>query len=140
MKPAGKNVDQGKKANEEVEVVQVNRPVAWVIKVIHCVVDRLAVVNNHLRAKLIKVRFWSQAHPFEVMFVLAPKRNRDSKLIYDLTFTEQDLEGVDVPDNDALVLMANIRNYNVKRALIDPGSSSEVMCLNIYNKLQTLHT
>ena len=70
------------------------------------------------------------------MFVLAPKRDVEKKLVYELTFTEQDLEGVDTPYNDALVRMVNICNYDVKRVLIDLGSSFEIMYLNLYNRLQ----
>lgn len=51
---------------------------------------------------------------------------------------KKDLQGVDVPYNDALVLMVNICNYDVMRVLIDPGSSSEVMYLNLYDKLRCI--
>lgn len=44
--------------------------------------------------------------------------------------------GVDTPHNDALVLMVNIYNFVIKRVLIDLGNSSEVLYLNLYNKLQ----
>lgn len=70
------------------------------------------------------------------MSVLAPKRNRESELIYELLFAEEDLIGVDIPHNDALVLTVNICNYDVKRILIDPGSSFEVMYLSLYNQLR----
>lgn len=45
------------------------------------------------------------------------------------------MEGVDVPHNNALVMMVSICNYDVKRVLIDTGSSSNVMYLNAYNQL-----
>ena len=51
-------------------------------------------------------------------------------------FNEEDLEGIDTPHNDALVLTINICSFDVKRVLIDPGSSSEVMYLNAYNQLR----
>lgn len=44
--------------------------------------------------------------------------------------------GVDVPHNDALILIVNIYNFDVMRVLIHPGSSSEVMYLNLYDKLE----
>lgn len=57
-------------------------------------------------------------------------------MIYELTFIKEDLEGVDTPQNDALVLIVNICNYDVKRVLINPGSSLEVMYPNLYNYLR----
>lgn len=45
---------------------------------------------------------------------------------------------MDTPHNDALVLMVNISNYDVKKVLIGLGSSSEVIYLNLYDKLQPL--
>lgn len=41
-----------------------------------------------------------------------------------------------MPYNDALVITVNINNFDVKRVLIDPGSSLEVMYLNAYNQLR----
>ena len=65
-----------------------------------------------------------------------PKRDKEDNLLYELSFTEKDLEGIDTPHNDALVLTVNICSYDVRRVLIDLGSSSEVMYLNAYNRLQ----
>lgn len=41
---------------------------------------------------------------------------------------------MDVLHNDALVLMVNIYNFDVKRVLIDPDSSSKVMYSNLYEQ------
>ena len=54
----------------------------------------------------------------------------NDNLLYEFSFTKEDLEGVDVPHNDALVFTVNICNYDVRRVLINPGSSLEVMYLN----------
>lgn len=43
---------------------------------------------------------------------------------------------MDVPHNDALILIINICNNDVRRFLIDPGNSSEVIYLNTYNQLR----
>lgn len=62
------------------------------------------------------------------MSILAlPKKDRENNLFYELSFTKEDLEGVNVPHNNALVMMVSICNYDVKRVLIDTGSSSNVM-------------
>ena len=71
------------------------------------------------------------------MLVLAPpKRDRDNNMLYKLSFTEEYLEVIDVPHNDALVLKVNICSYDVRMVLINLGSSSEVMYLNVYNQLR----
>uniref|UniRef100_A0A2N9EC48 Integrase catalytic domain-containing protein n=1 Tax=Fagus sylvatica TaxID=28930 RepID=A0A2N9EC48_FAGSY len=44
-----------------------------------------------------------------------------------IVFTNQDLEGVQLPHSDALVVTLCIGEFDVKRILIDPGSSVEVM-------------
>lgn len=137
MKPAGKGTDQDKLADGEVVVVQTNRPVAGVIEGIHSITDQLVAIRNYLRARLARAQLWSQAHPIaEVMLVLAPmKWDREDSLLYELSFTEKTLEGVNVSHDDAIVLVVNICNYDVKRVLIDPESSSEVMYHNAYNQL-----
>ena len=56
--------------------------------------------------------------------------------MYELSFTEKDLAGVDIPYNDTLVLTVNINTWDVCRVLVDPGSSSEVMYKNLYDKLK----
>lgn len=43
---------------------------------------------------------------------------------------------MDAPHNDVLVLTVNVCNYDVKRVLINHGSSAEVMYLNAYNQLR----
>ena len=91
------------------------------IEAIHGITDRSATTRNHLIARLTRARLWSQAFPItKVMSVLAPpKRDRENNMFYELAFTEEDLEGVDVPHNDALVLEVNIYNYDVRKVLID---------------------
>ena len=42
-------------------------------------------------------------------------------------FTNQDLEGVQLPHSDALVVTLRIGEFDVKRIFIDPGSSVEIM-------------
>lgn len=137
IKPASKKADQGKEVGEEVAVVQANRPMDGVIESIHGIANRSTTTKNHLRARLTSAQFWSQAHPIvEFISVLAPpKRDRGNKLIYELTVTEEDLEGAYTPYNNALALMVNICNFDIKRVLTDHGGSSEVVYLNLYNQL-----
>ena len=94
-----------------------NRAVNGVIEAIHGVTDRSAATRNFLRARLARARLWSQAFLVtEVMLVSAPyKRDRENNMLYELNFTEEDLEGIDVPHNDALVLTVNICSDDVRR-------------------------
>ncbi|XP_058189244.1 uncharacterized protein LOC131306832 [Rhododendron vialii] len=52
-----------------------------------------------------------------------------------ITFTERDLEFVHTPHSDALVVTVQIGVHDVKRILIDQGSSAEVMYYDLFKKL-----
>ncbi|XP_058181303.1 uncharacterized protein LOC131299740 [Rhododendron vialii] len=52
-----------------------------------------------------------------------------------ITFTERDLEHVQTPHSDALVVTIQIGVHDVKRVLIDQGSSAEVMYYDLFKKL-----
>uniref|UniRef100_A0A2N9HPE1 Uncharacterized protein n=1 Tax=Fagus sylvatica TaxID=28930 RepID=A0A2N9HPE1_FAGSY len=52
-----------------------------------------------------------------------------------IIFTNQDLEGVQVPHSDALVVTLRIGEFDVKRILIDPGSSVEIMYESLFKGL-----
>ena len=67
------------------------------------------------------------------MAITSPNRDKNMKLVYELGSFGNDLTGIDTPHNDVLVLIININTFDVKRVLIDQGSSSEIMYLNLYN-------
>ncbi|XP_058180075.1 uncharacterized protein LOC131298613 [Rhododendron vialii] len=52
-----------------------------------------------------------------------------------ISFTERDLEHVQTPHSDALVVTIQIGVHDVKRVLIDQGSSTEVMYYDLFKKL-----
>ena len=52
-----------------------------------------------------------------------------------VSFSDRDLQKIQYPHEDALVLTLGISKYDVKRALIDPGSSAEVMYMECFKKL-----
>lgn len=52
-----------------------------------------------------------------------------------MSFTYKDIYVVDASHNDALVLTVNINTFDVKKVLIDPRSSSEIMYHSLYKKL-----
>ncbi|XP_058217397.1 uncharacterized protein LOC131328472 [Rhododendron vialii] len=69
------------------------------------------------------------------------KRPRPEELPkWTITFTECDLELVQTPHSDALVLTVQIGVHDVKRVLIDQGSSAEVMYYDLLKKLDLLES
>ncbi|XP_070056629.1 uncharacterized protein [Nicotiana tomentosiformis] len=45
----------------------------------------------------------------------------------DITFTEEDANGLLLPHNDALVISLNVLEFKNKRVLVDPGSSANII-------------
>ncbi|XP_070045381.1 uncharacterized protein [Nicotiana tomentosiformis] len=45
----------------------------------------------------------------------------------DITFTEEDADGLLLPHNDALVISLNVLDFKIKRVLVDQGSSSNII-------------
>uniref|UniRef100_A0A2N9HSY3 RNase H type-1 domain-containing protein n=1 Tax=Fagus sylvatica TaxID=28930 RepID=A0A2N9HSY3_FAGSY len=68
----------------------------------------------------------------------APKRLR-KEMTEEIIFTDRDLEGVQLPHSDALVVTMQIGDYEVKRILIDPGSSAEIMYDSLFKGLGLEH-
>ncbi|XP_010259202.1 PREDICTED: uncharacterized protein LOC104598722 [Nelumbo nucifera] len=52
-----------------------------------------------------------------------------------LVFTDEDLKGVTVPHDDALVVAAIIANYVVKKILVDSGSSADILFYNTFERM-----
>ena len=57
------------------------------------------------------------------------------ELVEQIIFTDQDLEGVQLPHSDALVVTLRISEFDVKKILIDPGSSVEIMYESLFKGL-----
>ncbi|XP_070037173.1 uncharacterized protein [Nicotiana tomentosiformis] len=53
-----------------------------------------------------------------------------------ITFDDVDADGVMTPHNDALVISLLVHDTNVKRVLIDPGSSVNIILLKVVNEMQ----
>ncbi|XP_019226062.1 PREDICTED: uncharacterized protein LOC109207578 [Nicotiana attenuata] len=45
----------------------------------------------------------------------------------DITFTEEDADGLLLPHNDALVISLNVLDFKIKRVLVDPESSANII-------------
>ncbi|XP_070009537.1 uncharacterized protein [Nicotiana sylvestris] len=53
-----------------------------------------------------------------------------------ITFDDADVDGVLTPHNDALVISLLVHDTNVKRVLIDPGSSMNIILLRVLHEMQ----
>ena len=53
-----------------------------------------------------------------------------------ITFSNDDLRGVHLPHDDALVVSAVIANFNVQRILIDNGSSADILFISAFEKIK----
>ena len=49
-----------------------------------------------------------------------------------ITFNDNDLEGTVQPHDDALVVMARINGFVVKRVMLDQGSGADLMYPELY--------
>lgn len=107
-----------------------------VINVIHGIIRKTTATKNALKARYGKAQLLQQYFPFEVMSIATPKKDKERRLMYELSFNRQDLNVIDILYNDVLALMVNINNFDAKRVLIDPGSCSEIMYLNMYSQLK----
>ncbi|XP_021801928.1 uncharacterized protein LOC110746041 [Prunus avium] len=66
----------------------------------------------------------------------APQSAQSLEKVGIISFTQRDLEGIQFPHNDALVITLQIGNSKVKRVMIDGGSSAEVMFLNTFKRMK----
>ena len=53
-----------------------------------------------------------------------------------ITFTKADLERVQYPHSDPLVIQVPVHGYDVKRITVDTGSSIEVMYYDLFKQLK----
>ncbi|XP_022883333.1 uncharacterized protein LOC111400126 [Olea europaea var. sylvestris] len=56
-----------------------------------------------------------------------------------ITFNEEDLVGVAHPHDDALVIVGDIADFDIKRVLVDGGSATNVLTLDAFLGLKTSH-
>ncbi|GFS37212.1 hypothetical protein Acr_00g0050680 [Actinidia rufa] len=53
-----------------------------------------------------------------------------------ITFSNNDLRGLHLPHDDALVVSAVVANFNVQRILIDSGSSADILFVSAFEKMK----
>ena len=72
---------------------------------------------------------------FVEILIPNPKKSR-MEVQLALTFSNEDKVGTLQPHDDALVVTLRIRQYDVKRVLVDQGSSVEIMYLDLFKGLK----
>ncbi|XP_038982240.1 uncharacterized protein LOC120110758 [Phoenix dactylifera] len=63
---------------------------------------------------------------------LLPKRPRTSEVI---SFSNEDLKGVETPHDDAVVISMVVNKFDVKCVLLDNGSSANILYFDAYSRM-----
>ncbi|KAG5537301.1 hypothetical protein RHGRI_024672 [Rhododendron griersonianum] len=100
--------------------------------VVNCIHGPMSKAQaNELHEKL-----YHPSPPPRVMVVRnSSKRKMDARSTWEIKFTEQDLEGLSLPHNDALVLSLPFQRKLVRRVLVDQGSSAEILFYSAFKAL-----
>ena len=61
---------------------------------------------------------------------------KQRQMVQDMSFNEAEARGVKQPHNDLLVIMLNIERFNIKRILVDNGSSADIIYLPAFQQLK----
>ena len=106
-------------------------------------VGTINVIHSYSRADNLRAETRTAAHLKEVFQVSesvtpVPKRLK-KETTEEIIFIDRDLEGVQLPHSDALVVTMQIGDFEVKRILIDPGSSAEIMYDSLFKGLGLEH-
>ena len=67
--------------------------------------------------------------------VLCPSKALKQDDIEIISFSDKDLEGIQHPHDDPLVLTMTVANFQVRRILVDSGSSADILFVEAYDKL-----
>jgi hypothetical protein len=117
-------VDESKSPHQNVEaprtIVKASTPVG-IIDVIH-----YGATGHDQRGELRRVAHLREVFQVQDSAQMAPTPLRKES-VEEIIFNNQDFEGVQLPHSDALVITLRIGEYDVKRILIDPSSSVEIM-------------
>ncbi|XP_058219448.1 uncharacterized protein LOC131330008 [Rhododendron vialii] len=104
-------------------------------------IQTIHVIHGPLNAEAtcdIRAELNDASSSKHVMLVgLKPKCARTEDVsMWIISFTKKDLDSVQLPHNDALVVTLHIGTFNVWRVLVDQGSSAEVMYYSLFKDLK----
>ncbi|XP_028080043.1 uncharacterized protein LOC114281690 [Camellia sinensis] len=100
-----------------------------VINVVHGIIELARVCE--LREMIKKAE-----HIREVLSVQPAVKKGKTEEKDILTFSSKDLERIQVPYNDALVVTLRVKDFDIKRILIDQGSSVEIMYYDTFKQMK----
>ncbi|XP_028100372.1 uncharacterized protein LOC114299735 [Camellia sinensis] len=100
-----------------------------VINVIHGIIEPTQVCK--LRGMIKKAE-----HIREVLSVQPAVKKGKTEVKNVVTFSSKDLERIHMPHNDALVVTLRVKDFNIKRILIDQGSSVEIMYYDAFKQMK----
>ena len=125
-------VDESKNPHQTIEAprttVKASAPVG-IIDVIH-----YKTIGHDQRGEMRRTAHLREIFQIGGSAQMAPvplKKESTEQIVFD----DQDLEGVQLPHSDALVITLRIGEFDVKRILIDPGSSVEIMYESLFRGL-----
>ncbi|XP_070028642.1 uncharacterized protein [Nicotiana sylvestris] len=93
-------------------------------------------VNVISRAEEINGVTYTVANKVSKVTITHGKRVRHVLEEESITFDDADADGVLIPHNYALVISLLVHDINVKRVLIDPGSSMNIILLRVLHEMQ----
>ena len=88
----------------------------------------IEVIHSHTKTTDLRSETQTTAHmQVQLSGEAQPVPKHLRKVVTEeITFTNQDLEGVQLTHSNALVVTMRVGNFNIKRILIDPRSSAEI--------------
>ncbi|XP_028086715.1 uncharacterized protein LOC114287535 [Camellia sinensis] len=75
-------------------------------------------------------------HMREVLFVQPAVNNGKTKMNDVISFSSRDLDRIQTPHNDALVVTLRVKDFDIRRILIDQDSSVEIMYYDAFKQLK----
>ncbi|XP_028077471.1 uncharacterized protein LOC114279429 [Camellia sinensis] len=100
-----------------------------VINVIHGIIEPTRVCE--LRGMIKKAE-----HMREVFSVHPAVKKEKTEVQNIMTFSSKDLERIQTPHNDALVVTLRVKDFDIKRILIDQGSSIKIMYYDVFKQIK----